>query len=126
VLVQYDLLSICAADGDVRNVRDVGAPIESMLLIQIENFGADLIGERAVAARTAAFDRESDVVLAEDVGEVRADAAADAESVTIRADADRRRSDIRDMQRVVVAAMTEDGALRRKSLLGMLKIRGYL
>src|SRR5205085_2281553 len=66
-----ELLSVSDGLIDVRNVRDVGTPIEAMLLIEIEDFAADLIADaQSAVAAAAAFDGESDVVLSEDVGEV--------------------------------------------------------
>ena len=60
-------------------MRVVRAPVPAMLLIEVEHFARELVGERAHSrcACAAAFEADADVVFAEDVAEVRADAPAD-------------------------------------------------
>src|SRR5439155_13969550 len=119
----------CRADpgrrGHVRQVRDVDAPVQAMLLIEVEDFAGDLIAERSDAGRTLPLEREADVVLAEDVAEIGGDTSADAGTERADADADRRRTQVGQVKRGTVVRFTERGALGQQALLRVLEIGGY-
>src|ERR1041385_7039661 len=93
-----------------------------MLLIEIEDFAANLIGEAADAVPRAG-QREADVVLPEDVCVVGSNTAADAEPVTTHARADRWRANVGDMQTGGIATLAEGRSCGKQSFLRPIQIR---
>src|SRR5439155_3986295 len=108
---------------DVRQVAEVGAPAHAVRLIQIEDLALDLIADGADAGAALAGDGEADAVLAEDVGELRGDAAADAGAEGADADADRRRADVGEVQRRGVRHGREPPGRPRQAALGLREVR---
>src|SRR5581483_12106034 len=100
-----DGLPLRGVDADIRKMDDIRPPVEAVRLIQVVGLAADLIAEAAAAAAVAAaLDGDADIMTAEDVGELGSDTAADAVAVLIRRDADRRRTEVGEVQRRVVGA----------------------
>ena len=90
-------------------MREIGAPVPAVLLIEVEQLAGDLVADSTDSLRTASLDGETEIVLAEDVGVVRAHAATDARAVRTGGDADGRRAEVRDV---------ESGSVKIRGLIG--------
>src|SRR5258705_11121136 len=92
-----------------------------MLLVEVEDLARQLIADRAHTRSPATLKGDPNIVVAEDVGVVGADTAADAGSERTDTNTDRRRAEIGDVKAGGILRRGEDRIGRQQSFAWILQ-----